>query len=134
MKAYADELVFTVSNALAGEPIDFTEPTDEGNDGIPDSGSSHKVVISFSDEYQQVTDLAWTKTAIGKDDGDDLLEENEKFQITVDLSYVNNNAGSDSEKLGAYRTFTLEVKPPKGAVLNIERTMPGKITEVNNLN
>ncbi len=136
MKAYADELVFTVSNALAGEPIDFTTTTDSDSDGIlsDESTKNHKVVISFSDEYQQVTDLAWTKTAIGKDDGDDLLEEGEKFQITVDLSYVNNHAGSDSEKLGTNRTFTIEVKPSKGAVLNIERTMPGKVRAVNNLN
>ena len=135
MKAYADELVFTVANALEGEPIDFTTTTDSDNDGIlsDESSKSHKVIISFSDEYQHVTDLAWTKTAIGKDDGDNLLEDNEKFRITVDLSYVNNNAGLDSRKLGANRTFTIEVKPPEGAVLNIERTMPAVVKTVNNL-
>ncbi len=135
MKAYANQLVFTVANVLGGEPIDFSTTTDADDDGIlsDESSKSHKVIISYSDEYQQVTDLAWTKTAIGKDDDDNLLEDDEKFQITVDLSYINNHAGSDSEKLGTNRTFTIEVKPPKGAVLTIERTMPAKIKTINQL-
>jgi len=136
LKAYGDELVFTVSNALGGEPVDFTTTTDADNDGLisDESTKNHKVIISYTDEYQQVTDLAWTKTIIGKADTDALLEKDEKFQITVDLSYINNNASSDTQKIGTKRTFTIEVKPPKGAVLNIERTMPAKITAVTNLN
>ena len=133
MKAYADELVFTVSCVAGGEDIDFTMPTDSDSNGLPDANSQHKVVISFNDPYMEVSDISWSKSVVGKDDGDNLLEIDEKFQITVDLSYVNNQTTLDVEKLGINRTFTVEVKPPKGAVLIIERTMPGKVMAVNNL-
>ncbi|MBI2868672.1 MAG: hypothetical protein HYX96_02460 [Chloroflexi bacterium] len=135
MKAYANQVVFTVSNVLGGEPVDFTTTTDADADGVisDEATKNHKVIISFMDQYQQVTDLTWTKTAIGKNDGDDILEDDEKFQITVDLTNINNSAAWDYQKLGAVRTFTLEVKPPKGAVLNLERTIPDKINAIMKL-
>ncbi len=137
MKAYADHAIFTLSDVVGGEAIDFTDATDTNGDGIIDSSdaaSTNRVVVIYQDAYQTYTDLAWTKTAVGDDDSDDMLEANEKFQITVDLSYVNNNAAADAQKIGVEKSFTLEVKPPKGAVLAIERSMPNKVTTVNNLN
>ncbi len=134
-KAYGNKIVFTLSTALGTEAVDFTVTSDADNDGVinDESTKNHKMVISYSDGYQQVSDLAWTKTVTGKNDGDDLLENDEKFQITVDLSYINNNANADAQKVGVKNTFIIEVKPPKGAVLNMERTMPNKITTITNL-
>ena len=136
MLPFGNEAVFTVSNVLGGEPMNFTGTVDADNDGIisDESTKSHKVIISYNDAYQQVSDLAWYKTAIGKTDNDDLLEMNEKFQITVDLTYVNNNAGLNYKKLGKSAIMNLEVKPANGAILIIERTMPVRIKSVNNLN
>lgn len=136
MKAYGDHAVFTVANVFGGEPIDFTITTDADADGIisDESTKNHRVTITYNDQYQTVTEIAWTKTAVGNDDTDDMLEANEKFQITVDLSYINNNATADSQKIGADRSFTLEIKPANGAVMVIERTMPNKITAINNVN
>jgi len=139
MQSYANEIVFTVANALGGEPIDFNTTTDTGTSKATyglisdESTKNHKVVIHYNDSHQQVADLAWTKTAIGNDDGDNLLEANEKFQITVDLTYLNNNAAWDYKKAGPDEVLTLEVKPARGAVLNVERTMPARIKNVNNL-
>jgi flagellin-like protein len=136
MLPYGSEVVFTVSNVLNGEPINFTITSDADNDGIisDETTKNHKVVIAYSDANQQVSDIAWYKTAIGKSDGDALLENSEKFQITVDLTYVNNNAGLDYKKLGKSAIMNLEVKPAHGAVLIIERTMPVRIQSVNNMN
>ena len=50
---------------------------------------------------------------------------NELFLITVDLSATDN--------ICPYHTFTLEVKPPVGAVLPIERTVPARTTQYVNL-
>ncbi len=138
MLAYANQVVLTLGNALGGEAVDFTATTDVDGDGIisDESTRNHKVVVSYSDSYNQVTDLAWTRTSIGQDDGDSLLEMNEKCQITIDLTYVNNNAGllDHNKKVASNHTFTIEVKPPQGAVLAIERTMPMRVRDVSRLN
>jgi len=49
------------------------------------------------------------------------------FEITVDMT----GAG---ETIGTYHTFTIEVKPPTGAVLIIERTTPADLDSVMILN
>jgi archaellin len=104
-----DQLVFTVSNALEGEAIDLTPPTDaDPADGLADTGSSNVTVISYLDSTQRLDDLDWSVTPLGKDDGDNLLEPGEKFEITVDLS------GADGD-IVAYTTFSLEVSRRWGA-------------------
>jgi flagellin-like protein len=137
MLAYAHQVVVTVGNALGGEPVDFTTTSDADSDGIlsDETTKSHKVVVSYSDAYTQVTDLAWAVSSVGKDDSDSLLETNEKFQLTIDLGYVNNNAGllDQKKKVASNHNFTIEIKPHKGAVLTVERTMPIRVRDVNNL-
>ena len=123
-----DELVFTVASALEGEPIDLTAPTDTTPaDGIADDGSTNVSVISYLDQTQRVDDLDWTFSPLGKDDGDNLLEPGENFEITVDLSAMDGD-------IVTYTTFTIEIKPPKGSVLVIERTTPSVIDDVMILN
>ena len=122
-----DQLVFTVAGALEGEAIDLTEPTDTADDGIADDGSINVTVISYLDQTQRVDDLDWSFTPLGKDDGDNLLEPGENFEVTLDL-------GAMDGDIVTYTTFTIEVKPPKGSVLIIERTTPGVIDDVMILN
>ena len=112
-------LTFCVANALSGEAIDLTEPIDGGN-GTADGNSTNVVVISYSSENVRTDDLVWTKTAMGLNDGDDLLEAGELFEIVVDLSGC-------GETVGTYQTFTIQVKPPVGSVLVIERTTPAAL-------
>jgi len=64
---------------------------------------------------------------------DNILDENELFQIVVDLAPINAAAASPEERLTAYHTFTLEVKPPIGAILSIERTIPARVSQLVNL-
>ena len=63
---------------------------------------------------------------MGKNDSDNLLEANEKFEITVDISHL-------TTKLDADDTFILEVKPDGGASIVIERTTPPTIDKVNGM-
>jgi len=137
MLSYADNVVFTIGNALGGEPVDFTPTSDTNRNGIisDEATKNHKVVISYSDSYTQVTDLTWSREAVGTDDGDTLLEANEKFGITVDLAYVNDNTGvlGTKQKITANHKFRIEIKPHKGAVLTIERTLPIRVRNVMNL-
>ena len=70
--AEVDLVVFVVTNAVSGEPIDLTAPTDTTPaDGIPDTGSSHKAILSYNDKNQSIANVAWSKTFLGDDDGDD---------------------------------------------------------------
>jgi len=131
------QVTFIVSNVLGGEPIDFTAPTAaSGNTGLAASGNN-VVVLSYYDKNQRADDLYWTVTKLGKADSDDLLEVHEKFQITVGSSTAGSGGGNLIDvlttDLGVNTEFTIEVKPPIGAVLNIERTTPAVIDTVINL-
>jgi len=132
------QVVFTVSGVLGGEPIDFTAPSAAtDNAGTAASGSSNKIVISYIDQDQQVDDLYWTVTKLGSADDDDLLEQNEKFEITIGNATVASGGGNLIDALGTdltvNKTFTIEVLTPVGAVLNIERTTPPYIDTIVNL-
>ena len=130
------QIEFTVAGVLGGEPIDFTEPTADAATGLAAAASTNKVVISYIDEDQHYNDLYWTATALGSDDGDDLLEQNEKFKITIGSVTSGAGAGNLKDVLGtdlsADKTFTIEMKTPVGAILAIERTTPSYIdTKIN---
>jgi len=133
------QVSFIVSNALGGEPMDFTAPTanTSGNNGIANSGSSNKVVISYADQSQTVDDLYWTVTKLGSTDSDDLLEQNEQFKITVGNSAVGAGGGNLVDALGTDLTvstdFSIIVSTPVGAILELERTTPVYIDTIMNL-
>ena len=120
-----DTVVFVVTNSVAGVAVDLTVPLDAGDDGLPDSGSGHKAVVSFSDKNQSIPDVAWTISYIGNNDGDTLLEIGEKAQITAKVGKaITANSGTD---LGVDTEFNLEVKPPAGGLLIIQRVTPASI-------
>ncbi len=67
----------------AANPIDFTAPSADNGTGIAAAGSTNKVVINYIDQNQTVNNLYWTATPLGTNNGDDLLDAGEKFQITI---------------------------------------------------
>ena len=125
---------FTLSNALGGEPINFTEPTYQDS-GTAASTSNSVVVISYVDKNQRIDDLYWSYKVVGDDDGDNLLEVGEKFQITVPGSIADTSCFSSllTDYINANHEFTLEIKPAAGAVMKINRTTPAYIDGVMNL-
>jgi len=110
------EIYFDVGSVSAGEPIDFTD-TSAGN---------NVVVISYSDDNVQEPSVNWTIEKLTTTNSDNLLDANELFRLTVDLSSISAN-------ITAYSTFALEIKPPTGAVLSIERIIPARISQLVNL-
>jgi flagellin FlaB len=129
------QISFTVSNVLGGEPIDFTQPDPPSTATGKAAGTSNKILINYIDKDQSITNLFWTVTPLGKDNGNCLLETDEKFQITIGGNTGNNllNALSASHLLGVNKTFSLVVVTPVGAVLEIERTTPPYMDLINNL-
>ena len=122
-------LIILVANSVKGEPIDLTEPADADNDGIADTEDRrHKVLISYNDDVQLKSDMYWTKQFVGADDGDDLMEEGERVELTISLQGLD-----QATPLVKGTQFTLEVKPASGSVLVIQRTTPDQISTVMNL-
>ena len=124
-----EQIIFTLANTLSGEAMDLTITVDADSDGVlsDEASPTHVLVITYLDKNQRLEDVAWTKVQVGKGDGDDLLETGEKFEITVDLTGLTTALDEDD-------TFILEVKPERGSVLTIERTIPPLVDDVMNLN
>jgi len=117
-----DSLVICVANALNGEPIDLKAPGNgTGNlTGRAAGNSSNVVVVSYADSATRVDDLYWDASQLGKGNGDTMLDPGETFEMTIDLTA----AGID---VGTYKTFDIDIKPPIGSVLTIERTTPAAL-------
>lgn len=108
-----DELIFTVGNVVGGEPIDLND-------------TNRVLVISYRDQTQQVNALDWTMDWVVRNDGDDLLDTGELAEITVPLSALTNDLGINTE-------FTLEMKPPMGSTITLQRTTPAYFDDVIDL-
>ena len=155
------KLVFVVSNSLAGEPVDLTPPYSEDASGIdPDfvATNTSATVISYADENQHLADVPWSIVFIGNHNGDNLLEDGEKAEVSVwlldrdtsvavdqdnsaalmDDSTANGGAvgGIDANGIlvGKSTRFVVEVAPQIGAALTIQRSIPPGLRQVMNLN
>jgi archaeal flagellin FlaB len=125
------QLIFTLAIATGGESIDFTVPS--GNSGGMATGVANYVTISIGDKSQRVDNVYWTKTAVGLDNGNNLLEPNEQFEITIGGADTADLESALNPDLMANSTFLVEIKTAKGAVLSFERTLPGFINTINDL-
>jgi flagellin FlaB len=111
------DLTFDLTLAAGGDSVNLT-PTDATN----------RTVISYIDTAYTNNDLTYTTTVI-TGDSDNLLEPGELLEISIDLSQ------DTSIVIGTNETFTLEVKPPQGSFLVLQRTTPASINQsILNLN
>jgi len=108
-----DDVIFTIANAVGGEPVNLN--TDD-----------RVVVIDYRDALQMTSVDSWSLTWKVRADDDDLLEAGELAEITVPLDTLTNTLGINTD-------FSIEIKPPSGAVLNIQRTTPAYIEAVYDL-
>ena len=120
---------FVVANALDGEAINLTTTTDADSDGlISDEGTkNHVMTVIYADEDQRTTDVVWTRTELGKGDGDALLEPGEKMQITVSTIAANPMPVADT-------SFNLTLVREQGADMILERTLPSVLVTEMDLN
>ena len=124
--AVVSEIAFQVANAAGGESIDLTPG---------------KTLIKYTDQTQSKMFLfdsataGFTSIGLGSADSDMLLERNEVYEITLTgLDNVDAGDNNLTNTLGVNTTFTLEVIPPRGAVLFIERTTPIFLENIMSLN
>jgi flagellin FlaB len=129
VEGVVNSVKFTVKNAIAGVPIDMT----------PNGGATeghNKCVISLTTAEWYDNNVTWNYEPIGADNGNNLLETGEQFEITIDFG----NLGVDSHldpfmnpDLHANDTFTIQVKPAVGSSITIERNLPPAIDNVMDL-
>lgn len=153
------KLVFNIAATLPNEGVDLTPPYTANNTGIdPDvsASASYVTVISYHDKDQYLSDVPWSVRFVGVHNGDTVLDKDEVAEVTVwlldrdntkavteDGSVVlmdgtANGGGTGGMAAGGTmvargKEFTLEVRPPKGQVLAINRTLPDSMTAVMNL-
>ncbi len=110
-----DSLVFAVGLAAGGEPVN-----------LDPSATINKTVVAYIDEATSINDLTYTVDwVVG--DTDNLLEPGELAEITVSVV-------SAGVTLQNNDTFTLEVRPPLGAYVVIQRTLPAGTSLENVVN
>jgi archaellin len=76
--------------------------------------------MSYQDNLISDSDVAYT-TSVVTGNSDELLEKGELFEVTVDVTAI---AGVT---LRTNTTFALELKPPTGSYLVIQRTTPASL-------
>lgn len=118
------DISFHVANAAGGAPIDLTPG---------------KTLIKYTDQTQSKmfsSTAGFSVTAMGAADTDKLLERNETYELKLIDLETGTGPGGDTltNTLGINTTFQLEVIPPKGAVLFIERTTPIFLDVISSLN
>ncbi len=118
------DIAFQVASAAGGESIDLTPG---------------KTIIKYTDSGQSKifqSTSGFTVSSLGTADADKLLERNEVYEIQIIDLETGLGSGNDtlSNLLQTNKTFSLEVIPPSGAVLFIERTTPVFLDTTTSLN
>ena len=124
--------------------VDLTPPylAPDGADGLITSGKENPLQIAFTDEHVTIPNCAWTLSFVGKNNGDSMLDMDEKAIITVWLHTADKDgvyaAGANppfmaANQIDTYHKFNIELKPANGATLTIQRTTPALLDAVMDL-
>jgi len=111
-------LTFDLTLAAGGDQVNLN-PADTTN----------RTIISYQDQNNKTANVTYTVTVI-TGNTDNLLEQGEMFEININLA-----TALSAVTLIANQTFTLEIKPPSGSFMVIQRTTPASINQsILNLN
>ena len=111
-------VTFYVTNTAGGASVDL-----------------NKTIVTYTDKDDFVTqeltdnnptDFWMYERVIESGSSENLVEAGEKYKISVNL-----DSGDLTSNPGVNEQIKVEVKPPEGAVLVIERTMPPSLTAGN---
>jgi flagellin FlaB len=119
------QILITVRNAISGVPVDMTPCSGTDN-------ATNKCVISLSTLEDYLNNIKWSKVAIGHADDDNLLEQGEQFEITIDLDDLGDGMAL-TNPLAASDVFNIQMKPNMGSTITIQRTLPAQIDLVMDL-
>lgn len=98
-------------------------PVDIGTDS-----NAGMLVVSYADNKTYNQSVAWTKNFVGDNDGDSILEQHEKVELTLAVPSDSMLQGSADQVVN--REFRLEIKPKIGAIVPITRVTPPQLDGV----
>jgi flagellin FlaB len=122
--------VIATSDGTSVTDLSFSVTLAAGGDSVNlDAGdTNNRTVISYLDDAINTPDMTYVTTEV-VGDADELLEAGEMATIDIDMT------AECGCTLGANETFTIEMKPPTGSYLVIQRTIPASVAEtIINLN
>jgi flagellin FlaB len=106
--------------------LDVTLAAGGDSVNLDPNSTSNKTIISYQDDAISNANIAYT-TAVVTGNNNYVLEQGELLELSITLPLGSNVA--------ANKTFTLEVKPPSGSFMIIQRTAPASIAAtIINLN
>ncbi|MBI2724162.1 MAG: hypothetical protein HYX50_03775 [Chloroflexi bacterium] len=120
--------VIANSNGTNVTTVEFDITLAAGGDSVnlDPTATTNRTVISYIDANLVVNDVAYTATVI-TGNANTLLEPGEMIRIGIDLA----GAGAT---IPQNTLFTLEIKPPTGSYMVLQRMTPPAFLTVNNLN
>lgn len=107
-------LVFTLSNTAGGLPVNIR------------NANAPQLAFEYRDANQRVPVTA-TVNFLNEINANGMLEYGELAEMTIELPTT------DFEPLGPSTTFVIEIKPPSGAVVSLQRTTPAWLETINDL-
>lgn len=114
--------VLATSNATQIQQVTFDLTLAAGGDqvNLNPTDTTNRTVISYIDNAYTNNNIPYT-VAVITGNADNLLEQGELLEVTVDFTTDANII------LGTNRTFTLELKPPSGSYMVVQRTTPASL-------
>jgi archaeal flagellin FlaB len=110
------DILLTLQLTAGQSPVDIGADSDAG-----------MMVVTYADNSTYNQSTAWSKEFIGDNDGDSILEQHEKVQLTV---MVPPESMLDDEDHVINREFKMEIKPKVGAIVPITRVTPPQLDGV----
>ncbi len=110
------------------ESVQFDLVMAAGGDSVnlDPTATTNRTVITYIDQTVVVNDVAYTTTVV-TGNANSLLEPGELIRLNVDLAA----AGAT---IPPNFTFTLEIKPPTGSYMVVQRMSPTALQLINQLN
>jgi flagellin FlaB len=120
-----------VARANAGltqiDTVEFDLVLAAGGDqvNLDPAAASNRTVITYIDATTVVNDVTYTTTPL-TGNANTLLEQGELIRITIDIAAAGATVGPNA-------VFTLEIKPPTGSYLVVQRSIPPALRAINQL-
>ncbi len=113
-----EKILVTLQLTAGQSAVDIGNTQDDG-----------MLVVSYSDSSKYSNNLTWSQNFIGANDGDSVLEQHERVELTIftpESCLINKSSPENAE-------FRIEIKPKVGAILPFSRVTPPQIDPVMNL-
>lgn len=113
-----DHILVTLQLTAGQSPVDIGADSNAG-----------MLIVSYADNKTYSSSVDWTKNFVGDNDGDSILEQHEKVELTFNVPTDSMLMSGNSTDV-VNREFRMEIKPKIGAIVPITRVTPPQLDAV----